>query len=189
MTGAFVAGAVCALSPSTAAAQVPPYVNGRIELSGPNPRGASVPLRSFVAEVEADDAGGECISSSPFGPTSMLIVATFPSRSAAVMNAVLTFDATGALIHYNETRGFTGARGVSPRATAAERDSARVAQSAAMRSTAISLDYTSGVASLRNFGGGKPSVVATAAVAVVEAMPQFGPINERVARVRKLCGV
>jgi hypothetical protein len=71
----------------------------------------------------------------------------------------------------------------------AKRDSARAAQSDAIRSTSISLDYTTGVASLRNFGGNKPTVVATASVAVVEAMPQFGPVNERVARVRKLCGV
>jgi hypothetical protein len=161
----------------------------RLELVGPNPRGASIPLSEFVADAAPTESAGECVESSPFGPNSKVVMALFPSRAEATMNASLTFDSVGHLIRYNETRGFVGLRGVALSAPPAERDSARAAQQAATRSTSISLDYTIGVAFLRNFGGGKAPVIATAPVSVVEKMPVFGPVDERVARVRKLCGV
>jgi hypothetical protein len=194
---AVVIGVACVSIASVAHAQaVAPADPGRapanirqLELIGPTGRGASIPFDSFVAEVESNEIGGECNSASPFGPNSTVVIANFPTRAAPLMNAVLTFDSVGHLIRYNETRGFSGARGVPATATPAERDSIRAAQGAAIRSTSISFDYTTGLAILRNFGGRQPSVIATAPVAVVEKMPQFGPINERVERVRKLCGV
>ena len=53
----------------------------------------------------------------------------------------------------------------------------------------VTLNFAIDQGIARNFGGGKPDNAVLATVRVMESLPALGPVKERLARVRKLCGV
>jgi len=144
--------------------------------------------RAFKAEIAAVDRGGECgVYHSP-GSTATTITAAFPSRAEKIMSVALTFDSAGHLAKYSEQRGADVFFKMPPNATRAQQDSVVRASANAVRQTVISLDYAEDRGMISNRGAGRPTEAVLASVKTIESLPSLGPLTERLARVRKLCG-
>jgi hypothetical protein len=163
----------------------------RIEFRDPfSPDVGPAAVKAFIPDVAAFESGGECaMHKLPGSSSATITTAYFPSRAAPQMTVSITFDSAGHLVQYAELRGVVTLRGFPPGTSAPQRDSALRAAEAAMRSTSISLNYPIDQGILRNRGGGKPSNAALSSVHEIEAVARFGPVTERLVRVRKLCGV
>lgn len=147
-------------------------------------------VKAFVPDVAATEAGGECaIRALPMGSKATSVVAYFPARTLPMMTVSLVFDSASHLVQYSETRGVTGLRNVPAGTSNVTRDSMLKALHDATRTTSISLNYALGQGTARNYGGGKPNNAVLATVREIESLPALGPPKDRLARVRKLCGV
>jgi hypothetical protein len=147
-------------------------------------------VKAFVPDVAATETGGECaIRPLPMGSKATSVVAYFPARTRPVMTVSLVFDSASHLVQYGEARGVTGLRNVPAGTSNIARDSMLKALHDATRTTSISLNYAIGQGTARNFGGGKPDNAVLATVREIESLPALGPVMDRLARVRKLCGV
>ena len=180
---------------AASAASVPPSdsVRGRVRVSFSEPFSPNVgpeAVKAFVPDVAANEAGGECaIRPVPMGTKATSVVAYFPGRTMAVMTVSLVFDSANHLVQYSEARGVTGLRNVPAGALNIARDSMLKALHDATRTTHISMNYALGQGTARNYGGGKPDNAVLATVREIESLPVLGPVKDRLARVRKLCGV
>lgn len=144
-------------------------------------------LASFVADVQANDAGGECTRMPAVKYLERRVTVFYPTRAAPAMYASITFDSSGHLARYSEVRGAKLLQPVSGLSAKQQRDSAARAASAA-RVTTINLNYATDEATLMNEGGRKPMIAVSASARSVQQDSRFG-ISGRVARMRKLCGV
>jgi hypothetical protein len=148
------------------------------------------PLQSFRPEIAATETGGECnFWRTSLGPRAANTIAYFPDRATAKMTVQITFDSTGRLTQYYETRAPVNYPSLPPATPVATRDSLFKLAREAHRSTSISVDYVTDRAYVSNFGAGRPDVTVTAKPVEVESLSRFGPVKDRLARVRKLCGV
>jgi hypothetical protein len=153
------------------------------------PESGPAALKAFVADVPAQEKGGECQVTRTGGSGATVVAAFYPARVGQQSQLSLTFDSVGHLIRYSEFRGMpapiTGARGLSP----AQLDSAVREREARNRSTVISLDYGADRATAMNRGGGRPPTAIIGTVREIERLDQLGPPSARLERMRKLCGV
>jgi hypothetical protein len=147
-------------------------------------------VKAFVPDVAASEAGGECATRPlPMGSKATSVIAYFPGRTLPVMTVSLVFDSVNHLVQYSEARGVTGLRNIPAGTSSVARDSMLKAVHDATRTTHISLNYALGQGTARNFGGGKPDNAVLGTVREVESLPALGPVKDRLARIRKLCGV
>jgi hypothetical protein len=147
-------------------------------------------LRSFKPDIAANESGGECnFWRTTSGTMATNAIAYFPNRTNSRMTVQVTFDSTGRLTSYYETRAPLNYPSLPPGSAPAVRDSLFKIARDAHRSTSITLNYAMDQAYLRNFGAGQPENTVMAKVSDVEALPRFGPLKDRLVRVRKLCGV
>jgi hypothetical protein len=155
-----------------------------------SPNVGAAAVQAFRPDIPETETGGECtMRKLPSGSRATNTVAYFPTRESPKMSVSITFDSAGHLVQYSEMRGVTGLRNLPPGTSIPARDSMLKAQRDAMRSTTISLNYAIDQAIARNFGGGKPDDAVFASVREIESLQVLGPVKDRLARVRKLCGV
>jgi hypothetical protein len=152
------------------------------------PRTGDAALREFVADVPADETGGECQLLRTGGSGATVVTAYYPRRAEVRFQATITFDSSGRVVRYSERRGVPHLPR-TPGLTAAQLDSAIRAAEATMRSTTISMDYPIDQAIATNRGGGKPTTAVLGTVRAMESLASLGPPAARLERVRKLCGV
>jgi hypothetical protein len=155
-----------------------------------SPQTGPAAVKAFVPDVAATESGGEC-AMHKLTPISSAQVATayFPTRAEPKMTVALTFDSAGHLTRYSEVRGFTGIRNIPPGTNEAQRAAMLKDGIAATRTTSISFDYAVDQAVVRNHGGGQPDHAVLATPREIESLAVFGPVTQRLVRVRKLCGV
>jgi hypothetical protein len=147
-------------------------------------------LDAFTAELDTPESGGECqMWHLPKGTVATNVNAWFPNHVKPMLTVELSFDSTGALRLYREVRGPLVMSTLGRGSTLAQRDSAYLAMRIGRRFTNIAFNYSTGEAILRNYGAGKPDNAVVAKVSDVELLPKFGPVKDRIARVRKLCGL
>jgi hypothetical protein len=146
-------------------------------------------LRAFVPEVDAPESGGECLTTRTGGSGALTVTAFFPNRTAADLQVTTTFDSSGRLVRYHESRGVPRFQGITISTPPAQRDSMVRAAQERVRTTTISLDYAIDQAIVSNRGGGKPTDAVLATVREVERLEKLGPPIARLERMRKLCGV
>jgi len=161
-----------------------------IRISEPyRPVGGPAALKEFVADVSADEKGGECQVTRTSGSGATVVSAFYPARGASRLQVALTFDSTGHLIRYAEFRGPppTIPRGLRLGPTTV--DSVFRDNEARNRSTIITLDYGGDRGTAMNRGGGRPTTAITGTVREIERLDQLGPPTARLERMRKLCGV
>jgi hypothetical protein len=181
-----------AVTPATVTERTTSGSSGLIMLRSAATDGRFIPgtgphaLKSFVADVQPDESGGECSLNRSRGNGALTVVAYYPTRTASNMQTVMTFDSVGHLVHYTETRGIPH---IKPGLRLEQADSARRAIEATMRSTSISLDYPVDRAFAMNRGAGKPTVAITSTVREMENLDNLQRPAARMERMRKLCGV
>jgi hypothetical protein len=147
-------------------------------------------LRSFTPDIAANESGGECnFWRTTSGTIAANTIAYFPNRANTKMTVQITFDSTGRLTNYYETRAPVNYPALPPGTAPAARDSLFKSARDAHRSTSIILNFAMDQAILRNFGAGQPENSVMAKVNDVESLPGLGPVKDRLARVRNLCGV
>lgn len=176
-----------AAAPASSASQ--PMIRTRVAIGESfSPKSGEAALLAFVPDVAPLDSGGECSVMRTGGSGATIVTASFPKRIGAHTSATITFDSAGHLIRFSERRGVSPI-GSTAAMTDAQRDSAIRASGIARRSTTISFDYAIDQAVVSNSGGGRPSDAIIGTVRSVEKLEKLGPPTERLARVRKLCGV
>jgi hypothetical protein len=147
-------------------------------------------LNAFTPELDTPETGGECqMWHLPKGIVATNVNAWFPNHVKPMLTVEMSFDSTGALRLYHETRGPLKMSTLGRGSTLAQRDSAYLAMRVDRRFSRIAFDYSTGEAILRNYGAGKPDNAVVAKVSDVASLPRFGPVNDRIARIRKLCGL
>src|SRR6185312_3028725 len=71
---------------------------------GFSPRRGVDALKAFTPAMPAADSGGECSLSRSTGSGATTVIASFPGHVQRAMTVALTFDSTGHLVRYPETR-------------------------------------------------------------------------------------
>ena len=142
--------------------------------------------KQFVADVKADETGGECMLTRTSGNGALTATAFYPTRTASATQVAVTFDSSGRVVRYFEVRGITH---VPPGLNREQVDSARRATQLSLRSTSISFDYGVDRAFALNRGGGKTATGVTSSVRDMENLDNLGRPAARMERMRKLCGV
>jgi len=194
--------AACSSNPKTAPATAPAPAPSQVARSRPDssrdlfvrvgdsfsPLRGDAALKSFVPEVAADIAAGECNLIRTGGSGATIVSAYFPTRAHPLTQMSLAFDSAGHLVNFSERRGIPKLPPMT-NMTPAQRDSAIRAVEANLRSTTVTLNYALDQGVIMNRGGSKPTVAALGTVRSVESLEQLGPPKAHVERARRLCGV
>jgi hypothetical protein len=188
-----VFAAACASShaaPAGGATGAQPMMRMSVATSDPfSPETGAAAVKAFIPEIAPVDSGGECTLRKLPGSSATTATAAFPTRMAPLMIVSMTFDASGRVVRYSETRGVPSTRGkMAVGMSESQRDSVLKAATMAVRSTIISLDYALDQGIMRNRGGGIPDHAVLTSARQVESLPKLG-VKERMAHFRKLCGV
>jgi hypothetical protein len=199
LLGVVFVGAACRSRPTPAPAPASPVARATAQ-SGPRdilvretfvPKRGDAAFAAFHAAVPADEKGGECALSRTTGNGATIVTAGFPARKDAQLQVTMMFDSVGHLMRYVERRG--GGKIPPPstlaKLTDAQRDSAIRAGLDAVRMTSVNLDWAIDRSLAINRGGGLPTDAIVGTVKAMESLPQLGPVNARLERVRRLCGV
>jgi len=169
--------------PASATASVAVAVSGSF-----SPQRGPAAFREFVADVPAQENGGECQVTRTGGSGATIATASYPARVAWQLQLTLTFDSTGHLIRYAEFRGVPPIP-VGFRPGSGSLDSVLRENEARNRNTTINLDYGADRGIAMNRGGGRPTTAIMGTVREVERLERLGPPAARLERMRKLCGV
>jgi hypothetical protein len=151
-----------------------------------SPGTGTAALKSFVADVQPDESGGECALTRTRGNGALTAIASYPTRAGSKMQVILTFDSVGHVVHYTETRGVIH---MKPGLRIDQLDSARRAIEATLRTTSINFDYPVDRALAVNRGAGRPTVAIMSSVREMESLDNLQQPAARMERMRKLCGV
>lgn len=179
--------AACAAPAATPASA--PITERRVMISGPfSPKTDAASIAAFSFEVAPVDTGGECYVTKTGGNGATMVMASYPGRTSPRTTMSITFDSAGHVVRFNDHRQDRAPIRM-PGATREQADSIYQVQQATTRSSNVSFDYVLDQAVATNMGAGQPTVAILGSVRAFEKLARLGPPVERMARMRRLCGV